>query len=190
MLVGQVAQGGDPERPGAPRQPAPGARKAVAAAGERRQQLLGQVRKLGEAQKVAIRNVRQRSNDTLKKMLKDKEIAEDDERGCLDDVQKLTNTYIAKIDEMGGMIAAIDKGYPQMEIADAAYHFQQQLESGEKAMVGINRYATGEAQEIPYLEIDEAVAYAEAGTLEPVEDLTRFVYSEGSTAAPARQGVR
>lgn len=40
------------------------------------------------------------------------------------------------------------------------------------------------------VEIDEAVAYAEAGTLEPVEDLTRFVYSEGSTAAPARQGVR
>jgi methylmalonyl-CoA mutase N-terminal domain/subunit len=78
-------------------------------------------------------------------------------------IEALTNemeakalAYIAKIDEMGGMIAAIDKGYPQMEIADAAYHFQQQLESGEKAMVGINRYATGEAQEIPYLEIDEA----------------------------------
>lgn len=40
------------------------------------------------------------------------------------------------------------------------------------------------------VEIDEAVAYAEAGTLEPVEDLTRFVYSDGSTAAAARQGVR
>ncbi len=76
--------------------------------------------------------------------------------------------YIAKIDEMGGMIAAIDKGYPQMEIADAAYHFQQQLESGEKAMVGINRYATGEAQEIPYLEIDEAVEKQQVARLAAV----------------------
>ena len=76
--------------------------------------------------------------------------------------------YIAKIDEMGGMTAAIDKGYPQMEIADAAYHFQQQLESGEKAMVGINRYATGEAQEIPYLEIDEAVEKQQVARLAAV----------------------
>jgi len=90
-------------------------------------------------------------------------------------VESLTNEmeakaleYIAKIDEMGGMIAAIDKGYPQMEIADAAYHFQQQLESGEKAMVGINRYATGEAQEIPYLEIDEAVEKQQVARLAAV----------------------
>ncbi|HOS77054.1 MAG: methylmalonyl-CoA mutase family protein [Syntrophales bacterium] len=90
-------------------------------------------------------------------------------------VEALTNEmeakaleYIAKIDEMGGMIAAIDKGYPQMEIADAAYHFQQQLESGEKAMVGINRYATGEAQEIPYLEIDEAVEKQQVARLAAV----------------------
>ncbi|HPB70646.1 MAG TPA: methylmalonyl-CoA mutase family protein [Syntrophales bacterium] len=90
-------------------------------------------------------------------------------------VEALTNEmeakaleYIAKIDEMGGMTAAIDKGYPQMEIADAAYHFQQQLESGEKAMVGINRYATGEAQEIPYLEIDEAVEKQQVARLAAV----------------------
>jgi methylmalonyl-CoA mutase N-terminal domain/subunit len=90
-------------------------------------------------------------------------------------IEALTNemeakalAYIAKIDEMGGMIAAIDKGYPQMEIADAAYHFQQQLESGEKAMVGINRYATGEAQEIPYLEIDEAVEKQQVARLAAV----------------------
>jgi ribosome recycling factor len=49
---------------------------------------------------VAVRNVRHHSNDVLKKMLKDKEISEDDERGGLDEVQKLTNTYIGKIDEL------------------------------------------------------------------------------------------
>ncbi len=76
--------------------------------------------------------------------------------------------YIAKIDEMGGMTAAIDKGYPQMEIADAAYHFQQQLEAGEKAMVGINRYAEGEVREIPYVEIDEAVEKEQVARLAAV----------------------
>lgn len=52
--------------------------------------------------------------------------------------------YINKIDELGGMMAAIDKGYPQAEIANAAYHFQRQLESGEKVMVGVNRYQAEE----------------------------------------------
>jgi methylmalonyl-CoA mutase N-terminal domain/subunit len=79
-------------------------------------------------------------------------------------VEKLTNEmeeqaweYIEKIDSMGGMLAAIDQGYPQMEIADAAYTFQQQLESGERVMVGVNKYVTEEAEECPILDIDEAV---------------------------------
>lgn len=67
---------------------------------ERRRQFAKQVHEIAEEHRIAIRNVRQRSNDALKKMLKDKEISEDDERGGLDDVQKLTNTYIAKIDEL------------------------------------------------------------------------------------------
>jgi methylmalonyl-CoA mutase N-terminal domain/subunit len=76
--------------------------------------------------------------------------------------------YITKIDEMGGMIAAIDKGYPQMEIADASYHYQQQFESGEKVMVGINRYATGEEPKIPFLQIDEAVEKEQVARLAAV----------------------
>ena len=67
---------------------------------ERRKLFAKQVHEIAEEHRIAVRNVRQRSNDTLKKMLKDKEISEDDERGGLDDVQKLTNTYIAKIDEL------------------------------------------------------------------------------------------
>ncbi|MFW6142963.1 MAG: methylmalonyl-CoA mutase family protein [Desulfovermiculus sp.] len=79
-------------------------------------------------------------------------------------VEKLTNEmeeqaweYIEKIDSMGGMLAAIDQGYPQMEIADAAYKFQQQLESGERVMVGVNKYVTEEMEECPVLDIDEEV---------------------------------
>lgn len=64
-------------------------------------------------------------------------------------VEALTNEieekawqYIRKIDEMGGMIKAIEKGYPQMEIAEAAYRFQKQVDSGEKVIVGVNKYVT------------------------------------------------
>ena len=49
--------------------------------------------------------------------------------------------YIDKIDEMGGMIAAIEKGFPQMEIAESSYQFQRQMDSNEKIMVGVNKYA-------------------------------------------------
>jgi len=67
---------------------------------ERRRQLAKQVHEIAEDHRVAVRNVRHSSNDALKKMLKDKSISEDDERRGLDEVQKLTNSFIAKIDEL------------------------------------------------------------------------------------------
>ncbi|MFM9903811.1 MAG: ribosome recycling factor [Pyrinomonadaceae bacterium] len=67
---------------------------------ERRKQFAKQVHEIAEEHRIAIRNVRHASNDALKKMLKDKTISEDEERGGLDEVQKHTNTYIAKIDEL------------------------------------------------------------------------------------------
>jgi ribosome recycling factor len=67
---------------------------------ERRRQLAKQVHEIAEEHRIAVRNVRHHSNDLLKKASKDKLISEDDERGGLEDVQKLTNTYIAKIDEL------------------------------------------------------------------------------------------
>ncbi len=50
--------------------------------------------------------------------------------------------YIQKIDEMGGMLKAIERGYPQAEIAESAYRYQKQIDSGEKVIVGVNKYAT------------------------------------------------
>ncbi|MBA2733580.1 MAG: ribosome recycling factor [Acidobacteria bacterium] len=67
---------------------------------ERRKQLAKQVHDIAEEHRTAIRNIRRDSNDRLKKMLKDKTISEDNERDGLDDIQKLTNTYIGKIDEL------------------------------------------------------------------------------------------
>lgn len=67
---------------------------------ERRKQLAKQVGEIAEDHRIAIRNVRHASNDSLKKMLKDKVVSEDEERSGLDDVQKLTDAHIAKIDEL------------------------------------------------------------------------------------------
>jgi ribosome recycling factor len=67
---------------------------------ERRKQLAKQVSEIAEDHRIAIRNVRHASNDVLKKMLKDKAISEDDERGGLEKVQKLTNDFIGKLDEL------------------------------------------------------------------------------------------
>lgn len=66
---------------------------------ERRKQLAKQVHEIAEDHRTAVRNLRRDANERLKKMLKDKQISEDNERDGLDEVQKLTNTYIGKIDE-------------------------------------------------------------------------------------------
>lgn len=66
---------------------------------ERRKQLAKQVHEIAEEHRTAIRNVRRDANDKLKKMLKDKAISEDDERNGLDEVQKLTNGFVAKVDD-------------------------------------------------------------------------------------------
>ena len=67
---------------------------------ERRKQFAKQIHEIAEEHRVAVRNIRHSSNDVLKKMLKDKEVSEDEEKRGLDEVQKLTNTYIGKIDEL------------------------------------------------------------------------------------------
>jgi methylmalonyl-CoA mutase N-terminal domain/subunit len=99
-------------------------------------------------------------------------------------VEALTNEmeekawdYIHKIDDMGGMIAAIDKGFPQMELADAAYTFQRQMDSKQKIMVGVNKYVTDEEQEIPLLDIDDAIE------TQQIERLTAVKRKRDSKAA-------
>jgi ribosome recycling factor len=67
---------------------------------ERRKQLAKQVHEIAEDHRTAVRNIRRDANERLKKMLKDKQISEDNERDGLEEVQKLTNTYIGKIDDL------------------------------------------------------------------------------------------
>jgi len=79
-------------------------------------------------------------------------------------VERLTNEmeekameYIRKIDDLGGMVEAVKKGYPQREIIDAAYHYQRLLEKGEKKIVGVNCYTMSEDLPIPLLKIDPGI---------------------------------
>ena len=67
---------------------------------ERRRDLTKVVRHAGEEAKVAVRNLRREANEQLKKLLKDKQVAEDDERRAQDDVQKLTDRTVAEIDKL------------------------------------------------------------------------------------------
>ncbi|HUS10000.1 MAG TPA: methylmalonyl-CoA mutase family protein [Pyrinomonadaceae bacterium] len=79
-------------------------------------------------------------------------------------VESLTNKmeqaaleYFRKIDSMGGMVAAIEKGFPQREIQDSAYHYQKAVERGDQVIVGVNKYQMDEESTIPILAIDESV---------------------------------
>jgi methylmalonyl-CoA mutase, N-terminal domain len=79
------------------------------------------------------------------------------ERACWD--------YFNRIDALGGMVAAIEKGFPQREIHEAAYAYQQQLERKEKIMVGVNEFVSEEKRPIEILVIDESVAHRQSEKL-------------------------
>jgi len=73
------------------------------------------------------------------------------------EVERGAEEYIRKIDALGGMVAAIERGFPQREIGDAAYRYQQAVERKEKIIVGVNDYVS-EEKPIETLQIDESVA--------------------------------
>jgi methylmalonyl-CoA mutase N-terminal domain/subunit len=85
-----------------------------------------------------------------------------------DQMEEAAQAYIDRIDAMGGMIRAIDSGYPQKEIADAAYRYQLMDDQGEKVVVGVNKHVMREERPINFLKIDESVE------LEQIERVARF----------------
>ena len=64
---------------------------------------------------------------------------------------------IRRIDELGGMVRALDAGFPQQQIADSGYRTQLQEDAGDRIVVGVNRYVQTEEKAIPYLRLDEAL---------------------------------
>jgi methylmalonyl-CoA mutase N-terminal domain/subunit len=74
-----------------------------------------------------------------------------------DTMEKGTLDYFRKIDAMGGMVAAIEKGFPQREIQDSAYKYQKAVERGDQVIVGVNKYQMENEPQIQTLAIDESV---------------------------------
>jgi methylmalonyl-CoA mutase N-terminal domain/subunit len=82
------------------------------------------------------------------------------------DMERGAKDYFDVIDRMGGMIEAIEEGFPQKEIAEASYRFQQAVERGEKTIVGVNDFVQKDEPPVPILYIDEATAEKQLARLE------------------------
>ncbi|MGI9165113.1 MAG: acyl-CoA mutase large subunit family protein [Pyrinomonadaceae bacterium] len=74
-----------------------------------------------------------------------------------DKMEQRTQNYFQKIDAMGGMVAAIEKGFPQREIHDSAYKYQKAVERGDQVIVGVNKYEMEGEPQIPTLVLDDSV---------------------------------
>ncbi|MGZ8848432.1 MAG: methylmalonyl-CoA mutase family protein, partial [Pyrinomonadaceae bacterium] len=112
------------------------------------------------------------------------------EQGALD--------YFDRIDAMGGMVEAVEKGFPQREIQESAYQYQKALERSEQTIVGVNKYAMkNEPQEVPILVIDESArnhqlerleatrAKRDAGAVARSLDSVRLAAQRGENTMPA-----
>jgi len=87
------------------------------------------------------------------------------------EIEKEAWDYIKKIDDMGGMVKAIEAGFPQKEIQDSAYWYQKAVERKEKIIVGVNEFRAEKEEEIPILYIDESVAKKQLERLKEVKKM-------------------
>jgi methylmalonyl-CoA mutase N-terminal domain/subunit len=100
--------------------------------------------------------------------------------------------HIRRIDDLGGMLRAVEEGYPQREIAESAYRWQRDIESGERTVVGVNRFRSDEEEPIPILKIDETVARAQVERLHAVKarrDVQRAAETLAALERTARDGA-
>src|SRR5258706_3742563 len=85
-----------------------------------------------------------------------------------DETEKRANEILRKIERYGGVIRAIEEGYPQREIADSAYQWQREVDSGERKIVGVNGFKTDRDEPIPTLKIDDQLAHRQIERLNSV----------------------
>jgi methylmalonyl-CoA mutase N-terminal domain/subunit len=81
-------------------------------------------------------------------------------------MEEEARAYIARIDAMGGMIEAIEQGFPQSEIANASYRYQHAIESGEQIVVGVNAFQEEAKERIELLRMSEHMGAVQAAKLE------------------------
>jgi methylmalonyl-CoA mutase N-terminal domain/subunit len=82
------------------------------------------------------------------------------------EIEAAARRYIERLDAMGGMIPAIERGFPQSEIADASYKYQRAIDENEQIIVGVNAFQADRHEAPPLLEIDESPAQEQAAKLE------------------------
>ncbi|MGA2320193.1 MAG: methylmalonyl-CoA mutase family protein [Solirubrobacteraceae bacterium] len=83
-----------------------------------------------------------------------------------EEMERHAYAYFARIDELGGMVEAVKRNYPQREIADAAFTLQQEIDAGERIVVGVNRYELADEQPIPTMRIDPDLERKQIGRLQ------------------------
>jgi methylmalonyl-CoA mutase N-terminal domain/subunit len=103
-----------------------------------------------------------------------------------DEMERVAYEYFARIDELGGMVEAVKRGFPQREIADAAFRYQREVDSGERIVVGVNEYRSDDGEEIPTLRIDPELERKQQGRLER----TRSERDDGAAAAALAELTR
>ncbi len=86
-----------------------------------------------------------------------------------DEMEKRAVDYLRRIDEMGGIIRAVEEQYPQKEIGESAYRFQREVEQGDRSIVGVNAFKTEKESNIPLLKIEEQVHHEQAERLKQVK---------------------
>src|SRR5207248_2547742 len=85
------------------------------------------------------------------------------------DLEEETQAYFDMIDRMGGMVEAIEQGFPQREIAESAYRFQQAVERRDKVIVGVNEFVQGDEPPTEILYIDDTAADVQLAKLEQLK---------------------
>jgi methylmalonyl-CoA mutase N-terminal domain/subunit len=103
-----------------------------------------------------------------------------------DEMERRALEHIRRIDEMGGMLRAVEEGYPQREIAESAYAYQREIESGERIIVGVNAFRSKEEEPIEILKIDETVARGQVERLRAVKAERKAPAVAGALAALER----
>jgi methylmalonyl-CoA mutase N-terminal domain/subunit len=105
-------------------------------------------------------------------------------------VETLTNEmeaaaydYFRRIEELGGIVESIKRGFPQREIADAAFRYQQEVDAGERIVVGVNRYQLEDEQQLPILKIEAELERKQIGRIQAVRTRRDSVAVEKTLAA-------
>ena len=100
-----------------------------------------------------------------------------------DEMEAAARDYFARIDELGGMVEAVKRGYPQREIADAAFRYQHEVDQRKRIVVGVNEYSVSDDEQIPTLKIDPEMERKQTARLEATKATRDAAAVEASLAA-------